>query len=165
MPFISYSQNREDVVLHRVFSNKPRGFYIDVGANDPMDASVTKGLYELGWQGINIEPVQSVFERLQADRPRDVNLNVGISNCSKTISFFECPSPTTLSTFSEVEAEHRAELSASFTSAARFPSPPSLMCVRCTSEVRLIFYPSTPKIWSAKSLKAMTGRVGARRYS
>src|SRR5208337_5122607 len=108
MPFISYSQNREDVVLHRVFSNKPRGFYIDVGANDPMDASVTKGLYELGWQGINIEPVQSVFERLQADRPRDVNLNVGISNCSKTISFFECPSPTTLSTFSEVEAEHRA---------------------------------------------------------
>jgi FkbM family methyltransferase len=107
MPFVSYSQNREDVVLQRVFAKQPSGFYIDVGANDPVLASMTKGFYERGWHGINIEPVPSVFERLQTDRPRDTNLNVGIGNCSKTTPFFEFPE-STISTFSEAEAEYRA---------------------------------------------------------
>jgi len=35
MPLISYAQNREDVLLNRALSGQPRGFYIDVGANDP----------------------------------------------------------------------------------------------------------------------------------
>ncbi len=106
MPFISYSQNREDVVLHRVFAGLRSGFYIDVGANDPVIASVTKAFSELGWRGINVEPVPSVFERLREDRPLDINLNLGVSNCSKTVAFFECRSLTTLSTFSEAQARH-----------------------------------------------------------
>jgi FkbM family methyltransferase len=107
VPFISYSQNREDVVLHRVFGGNPRGFYIDVGANDPVVASVTKGFYELGWRGINIEPVPSVFERLSADRPGDINLNIGISSSSQTLAFFECESCSSHSTFSREDAELR----------------------------------------------------------
>ena len=110
MPFISYAQNREDVVLHRVLAGRSNGFYIDVGANDPVVASVTKAFYDLGWRGINIEPVHAVFRRLAADRLRDINLEMGISNCSKTISFFECESSSTHSTFCPVEAEHRARL-------------------------------------------------------
>jgi FkbM family methyltransferase len=108
-PSVSYAQNREDVVIYRVLSRKPNGFYIDVGANDPVTSSVTKMFYELGWRGINIEPVYSVFQRLAADRIRDVNLNVGISNCSKTLTFFECQQASTLSTFSQLDAEHRAD--------------------------------------------------------
>ena len=76
---ISYAQNREDVLLARVFHDVKAGFYVDVGANDPEHCSVTKHFYDLGWRGINFEPGR-VFEKLAAARPRDINLNVAASD-------------------------------------------------------------------------------------
>jgi FkbM family methyltransferase len=104
MPLISYAQNREDVLLHRALSGQPNGFYIDVGANDPTMSSVTRCFYDLGWHGINIEPVPAVFWRLVAERKRDINLNIGISNCQQTLPFYECLNESTLSTFSPAAA-------------------------------------------------------------
>lgn len=75
---ISYAQNFEDVVLERVFKQRERGFYIDIGAWDPDVESVTKHFYLKGWHGINVEPVDKYFEKLQAARPRDINLNVAV---------------------------------------------------------------------------------------
>jgi FkbM family methyltransferase len=100
MPLVSYAQNREDVLLYRALSGQSAGFYIDIGANDPTVCSITKSFYELGWHGINIEPVRPVFHRLAAERPRDINLNIGISNCQQTLRFYECVNESTLSTFS-----------------------------------------------------------------
>jgi hypothetical protein len=40
MPIISYAQNFEDVMLSRAFPGA-RGFYVDVGANDPDIGSVS----------------------------------------------------------------------------------------------------------------------------
>jgi hypothetical protein len=45
MSFISYAQNFEDVMLWRALQHVERGFYIDVGANDPTIDSVTKAFY------------------------------------------------------------------------------------------------------------------------
>jgi FkbM family methyltransferase len=104
MPLVSYAQNREDVLLHRALSGQSKGFYIDVGANDPTVCSITRGFYDMGWNGINIEPVRGVFQRLAAQRTRDINLNIGISNCRQTLRFFECISESTLSTFSAASA-------------------------------------------------------------
>ena len=81
MPLVSYAQNREDVLLYRALSGQSKGFYIDVGANDPTVCSITKSFYDMGWNGINIEPVRGVFQRLADHRTRDINLNIGISNC------------------------------------------------------------------------------------
>ena len=36
MRFISYAQNNEDVLLWRALGHVRDGFYIDVGANDPV---------------------------------------------------------------------------------------------------------------------------------
>lgn len=80
MSWISYAQNAEDVRLRRAFTGQPTGFYIDVGANHPVAASITKHLYESGWSGINVEPLPRQFALIQADRGRDINLNVGCSN-------------------------------------------------------------------------------------
>jgi FkbM family methyltransferase len=99
MQWISHAQNREDVVLHRVFADQPTGFYVDIGANDPCDSSITRHFYELGWHGINVEPVKAVFDRLARHRPRDTNLNVGIANRAETLRFFESPKTPTWSTF------------------------------------------------------------------
>jgi FkbM family methyltransferase len=87
---ISYSQNREDVLLARVFRDVPVGFYVDVGACDPDHASLTRHFYESGWHGINIEP-GAVFEKLPVCRPRDVNLNVAASEAPGTLTFTEFP--------------------------------------------------------------------------
>ena len=84
---ISYAQNFEDVVLERVFKGQEKGFYIDIGAWDPDVDSVTKHFHLKGWSGINAEPVDQYFEKLQAARPRDINLNVAIG--VKGQEFFE----------------------------------------------------------------------------
>jgi peptide methionine sulfoxide reductase MsrB len=68
---VSYAQNCEDVMLHRALRPVQQGFYVDVGANDPVCHSITKAFYECGWRGINIEPVQSWFGKIEADRSRD----------------------------------------------------------------------------------------------
>ncbi|MDD2809711.1 FkbM family methyltransferase [Rhodoferax sp.] len=78
MIFISYSQNREDVMLWRALKHVTPGFYVDVGANDPSDDSVTRAFYERGWCGINIEPLARHIQSLQLDRPRDVNLCLAV---------------------------------------------------------------------------------------
>jgi FkbM family methyltransferase len=75
---ITYAQNFEDVMLRRVFAGRNNGFYIDVGAMDPVFDSVTNYFYEQGWSGINIEPNEWFYNKLLAERPRDINLNVAI---------------------------------------------------------------------------------------
>jgi len=69
--FISYAQNLEDVVLWRVLGHVQDGTYVDVGAADPTEFSVTKAFYDRGWSGVNIEPAPEFVEKLRAERPRD----------------------------------------------------------------------------------------------
>jgi FkbM family methyltransferase len=77
---ISFAQNAEDVVLARAFAGRRKGFYIDVGAADPVSDSVTKHFYDLGWRGINIDPLPEWHKRLMKARPEDINLPVGLSS-------------------------------------------------------------------------------------
>lgn len=107
---ISYAQNAEDVLLSRLFAPGRPGFYIDVGANDPVVDSVTKHFYDLGWRGINIEPSSRPFERLLEQRDRDVNLNVGLSDKEGSLSFYEFPPQLPgSSTFEHGQAEWHHE--------------------------------------------------------
>ncbi|TWP52796.1 FkbM family methyltransferase [Lentzea tibetensis] len=75
---ISYAQNAEDVVLDRLFHGRTTGRYVDVGASDPVADSVTKHFYDLGWRGINIEPIPAQVEALKNARPGDVTLAVAL---------------------------------------------------------------------------------------
>ncbi|MCC7277587.1 MAG: FkbM family methyltransferase [Chromatiaceae bacterium] len=84
---ISYAQNGEDVMLFRAFKDLADGFYVDIGAHDPVVGSVTKLFYERGWRGINVEPGPR-FEALVLDRPRDLNLNCAVG-LSGTIKLYE----------------------------------------------------------------------------
>ena len=105
MKILSYAQNREDVLLHRLFIDRANGFYIDVGACHPVFHSVTKLSYDRGWNGINIEPMPSMFQMLTRDRPRDINLHMGLSNREGTLIFYEVPAAMGYSTFSREQAE------------------------------------------------------------
>jgi FkbM family methyltransferase len=91
MTFISYAQNAEDVILWRALKHIPKGFYIDVGANDPEDDSVTKAFYDHGWQGINIEPLPEHYASLQAQRSRDINLQIAAGDYDGELTLFDMP--------------------------------------------------------------------------
>ena len=106
---ISYAQNFEDVMLARALADVHDGFYVDVGAQDPVIDSVTRWFYERGWSGINIEPVAHWYERLQAMRDRDTNLMCAVSSTPGTLEMYES-SDSGLSTASEDYARgHIAE--------------------------------------------------------
>ncbi len=89
MTFVSYAQNFEDVMLRRALADVQPGFYIDVGAHDPVDDSVTKSFYDAGWRGINIEPVEQRIEALRRDRPEDLNLQVVAGDTPGVVRFYE----------------------------------------------------------------------------
>ncbi len=76
MTMISFAQNGEDVMLMRALHDVERGFYIDAGAWEPTQDSVTRAFYDRGWHGINIEPSPEHHAMLQRERPRDINLSV-----------------------------------------------------------------------------------------
>lgn len=103
MSFISYAQNGEDVILWRALKQVENGFYIDIGACDPTDLSVTRAFYDRGWRGINVEPVAEYHARCMAERPRDLNLNVAVAARPGTLRFLNVPD-TGLSTTVEAVA-------------------------------------------------------------
>jgi len=85
--WISYADHGEDILLKRCFP-KP-GFYIDAGANHPTHGSITKHFYDNGWQGINIEPVPEMFELLQKERPRDINICCALGAKAGEATFYK----------------------------------------------------------------------------
>ena len=84
----SYSQFFDDLLVDAILGCKPTGTYVDIGANDPTLFNNTKRFYDRGWCGINIEPNPQHFPTLMEQRPRDINLNIGISDKKATIPFY-----------------------------------------------------------------------------
>jgi FkbM family methyltransferase len=105
--FVSYAQNFEDVMLWRALKNVESGFFIDVGAWSPKADSVTQAFIERGWRGINIEPTSEAYERLAAERPMDVNLNVALGSRSGEADLYVVAGRDGLSTLDAHEAEAR----------------------------------------------------------
>ena len=77
-------------MLWRALKSVERGFYVDVGANDPSIDSVTKAFYERGWSGINIEPLLQHYLALQNERSRDLNLQYAAGAVRGEIDLWEC---------------------------------------------------------------------------
>jgi FkbM family methyltransferase len=132
MSMMSYAQNGEDVLLNRLFPEGD-GFYVDVGANDPVDCSVTKHFYDRGWTGINIEPEPAAFGRMVAGRPRDLNLNLGLSDRDGILTFFDAPDANGWSTFSPGQA---ANLRAQGIEVIERPIPVMTLAQVCEEHVK-----------------------------
>jgi FkbM family methyltransferase len=86
---LSYAQNGEDVVLARAFDDGHQGFYVDIGAADPVSDSVTKLFYDAGWSGIDVEPASWTAQQLRDARPRDLTLEVAVGDRSGERTFYE----------------------------------------------------------------------------
>ena len=102
---LTFAQNFEDVMLSRLFQRQAQGFYVDIGAWDPTLHSVTKHFYDMGWSGINIEPIKRQLDLFTEQRPRDRNLAVAVSDVKGHLVFHECSDLTSLSTASPDQAK------------------------------------------------------------
>ncbi|TQX86908.1 MULTISPECIES: FkbM family methyltransferase [unclassified Rhizobium] len=102
--FVSYAQNFEDAMLWRALKHIESGFYIDIGAQDPVIDSVSRGFYEVGWRGIHVEPTSEYASRLRENRPDEAVLQNAVGDGIGSIRFFEFPE-TGLSTGNSLVAE------------------------------------------------------------
>jgi hypothetical protein len=93
----SFSQFGEDLVIEEL-TNQPgieRGFYVDVGAFDPVTGSNTLLLFKRGWSGINIQRVcdeasLGIYKHLcSTNRSR----STGVGRMTKRICFVLVPGP------------------------------------------------------------------------
>ncbi len=89
--FTSYAQNFEDVILWRALKHIENGFYIDIGAQDPVVDSVSRGFYENGWRGLHAEATSHYAEKVRLARPDERVVQSAIGHGQGTISFFEIP--------------------------------------------------------------------------
>jgi FkbM family methyltransferase len=80
IPFASFAQNSEDVVLRRALRNVVDGRYLDVGANHPTDDSVSRAFYDRGWRGITVEPVPHFANLLRQERPGDLVVEAAVTS-------------------------------------------------------------------------------------
>ena len=101
---ISYAQNFEDVMLWRALKHIERGFYIDIGAQDPVIDSVSLAFYERGWRGVHVEPSPPLAAKLRNARPDEDVIKSAIGDREATIRFFSI-SETGLSTADRVLGE------------------------------------------------------------
>jgi FkbM family methyltransferase len=105
----SYSQYGEDLVIDGIIGNKLKGFFVDIGANDPVIFNNTKRFYDRGWHGINIEPNPILFKKLIEQRTRDINLNIGVGSYTEKSPFYMI-SADTLSSFNKADAERNCRV-------------------------------------------------------
>jgi FkbM family methyltransferase len=107
MTFTSYAQNFEDVMLWRALSHIERGFYIDIGAQDPIVDSVSLAFHEHGWHGVHVEPTSHYAELLKQQRPGDIVIQAAVGNDATVLQFFEIPGTGISTAVAAIAAQHR----------------------------------------------------------
>src|SRR6516165_7846565 len=86
---VSYSETHEDVLLWRALHKIQSGFYVDVGAHDPVALSVTKAFYDRGWGGIDVEPIPMRAAKFRKERPRDETFEVALGQIPGVATIYD----------------------------------------------------------------------------
>lgn len=89
------SQEGEDILIKRLLKGlyAEPGYYVDVGAHDPIRFSTTLHYYMRGWRGINIEPNPDVIQNFNELRSHDINLNVGVAKQAGQMTYYRFIEP------------------------------------------------------------------------
>lgn len=84
----SYAQFGEDVFVRHLLAS-PQGTYVDIGSGHPISGSNTYAFYELGWNGILVDPVASNIQASRDVRKRDEIVQACIGGTGEGITFYE----------------------------------------------------------------------------
>ena len=85
----SYSQNRQDLFVEKIYQGKEKGYFLEIGGGDGLWISNTLLLEEkYNWTGILVEPTKA-FEKLIKNRPNCVCVNKCVSDTYRTLTLVE----------------------------------------------------------------------------
>lgn len=88
-----YGQEGEDLILKEYFNGVEIGFFVDIGAYNPILFSNTYLFYLKGWRGINIDARPGSMLDFDKIRPGDKNLEVAIGKEEKILTYFMFDEP------------------------------------------------------------------------
>ena len=74
------SQFGEDKYIIELFDRNFKGKFLDVGCYHPIRHNNTYKMYKNGWSGMNIDLNPLTIELFNFMRPRDININFGVSD-------------------------------------------------------------------------------------
>jgi len=74
------SQFGEDGYIVKLFEKNFKGKFLDVGCYHPTRHNNTYAMYKKGWSGINIDLNPLSIELFNYMRPKDININIGVSD-------------------------------------------------------------------------------------
>ena len=74
------AQSGEDKYIIKLFDGNFKGKFLDIGCYHPTRHNNTYEMYKKGWSGINIDLNPLTIELFDFMRPKDVNINIGISD-------------------------------------------------------------------------------------
>lgn len=80
MPIEFRSQLGEDVTAWNLLNRQTSGFFIEAGAFDGYEYSVTYALEAIGWNGLLVEPIPDRARQCAARRPHSRVVNAVLSN-------------------------------------------------------------------------------------
>ncbi|HQT42585.1 MAG TPA: FkbM family methyltransferase [Halothiobacillus sp.] len=94
-------------MLMRALGHIDQGFYIDIGANDPVVDSVSLAFHQRGWRGIHVEPMANYAELLRQQRPHDLVIQAVVSTDTASIGFYEIPDEGISTADARIAQQHR----------------------------------------------------------
>lgn len=108
---ISFAQYGEDLIIEGIFKtlNLPTPRYIDIGAHHAKNLSNTYLFYKNGSSGVCIEPSSMLYKNIARVRPRDICLNIGISDVTVDNAPYYTMTAQTMNTFSKEDAAKTIE--------------------------------------------------------
>jgi FkbM family methyltransferase len=83
-----FGQTGEDAILQLLLKEK-KGFYLDIGAGNPIKASNTYFFYKKGWSGIAIDPIETNSKMFRLLRRRDQFIQKIVSMGIVDLHFWE----------------------------------------------------------------------------
>ncbi len=89
------------ILRHLIGAEKKNGFYVDVGAFHPVHSSNTYLFYLNGWRGINIDACPGSMTEFNKVRPRDMNLEVGVSDVNDELTYYFIDKNSSMNSFSK----------------------------------------------------------------
>lgn len=103
---LSFSQNDEDCFIRRYFKDNFHGRFLDIGAADGICFSNTKVLYDMGWEGLAVEPSPNLMDALKENfpPPRVRHIQAALTEKDGPVEFYH--SPDVISTLNE---DHKAK--------------------------------------------------------
>jgi FkbM family methyltransferase len=115
-----FGQFAEDACVYSYFGSKTYykyrdlakmdpGFFVEIGAFDPINISNTYVFYKNGWSGITVEAAPGVKERFDKCRPRDINLQCAVSDREGTLPFYVFGCQSVYNTVDATTAERVAQ--------------------------------------------------------